>query len=873
MPRRISGLSSGSKIPLRGFTQLLKNLDPGTRAQLELAFSQAENLIDFHSRTVPERQTRRRISGTISKPVVTAESTIIGAFVRWDRLDDPRITFYEIDISDNNAFTSSLETFTTLEAFFSVENVVTTKFVRVRGVRANGDTGLYSDTVTIRPTITAPEASSIEFYPGYLGDSKPTIGTSLKYGKDLNDVRSLPVFYTLLEDTFYADRLTGGFSVWGYASNRLRQFVDGGVTPWDRVRFKLNGVAVMDGYFPLWTNVMDENAMDEANKFDRDASGDLMTFYSQGGYTASFGPYAVTIPSSFAGDGPKDPNRIISLAADDALFYWTNFNNALLPSRFDQAQLESFDSVIPAHEAECTEITDGEKTDYIYFHNFDFDMPEDRVVTGIRAQVKRRQPNITTGQITPNLGVVRPDIADGDDAVLTNVMGPASREVHEAQILEDVDFGKFLDCSVDTGPGINELQRRTQFGPLQTDARGGDPPSEDPIGVDWTILDHKIGMSNNLFSISVWFNINSQAVEGFGSFLHTFTLWRISDNPAFPRFQSLLLRLLVSEDNGLETIRADMRGSSGTAMSMSASPAGANAALDGFHHFVLRWSAGASPGDVNDLEMYLNGAASAEWSTSTTRTNGTFTGPMDDSVNRVIGIGTSAPQGDSAVADGPFKLAQWANWDVALTNEEIGELFEGKGTLDYRVNSSDYVSSQSLQHYFLFFPEQPNILDHEVFLVDQGPAGGARVRDDLDNKALTGESWPMLGEFFYTDVRQYGWLPLPTSDGIPHDNHTAIGYQDYGGEGDLWGQASWTPEDVNNFYFGLAVRATNSPETASARGNAYIDHAKLTLYFQPEEDRSVRATVEASVANQFYLEREVFGALFNILEIGERLSD
>ena len=163
------------------------------------------------------------------------------------------------------------------------------------------------------------------------------------------------------------------------------------------------------------------------------------------------------------------------------------------------------------------------------------------------------------------------------------------------------------------------------------------------------------------------------------------------------------------------------------------------------------------------------------------------------------------------------------------------------------------------------FPERADIRDHQVCLVDENNT----IRTDLDNKAAD-ESWPQLSNFFYTDLRQFGFLPLAVSDGPTHDNHTAIGYQTYGGEVDQWG-GSWTPQQINEFYFGIAVRATNR-SSLGYRGDAFIDHAKLTVYTRPRFDRTVNMRVEVAVSNHFYLEREVFGGIMNLIELGEKLA-
>ena len=91
------------------------------------------------------------------------------------------------------------------------------------------------------------------------------------------------------------------------------------------------------------------------------------------------------------------------------------------------------------------------------------------------------------------------------------------------------------------------------------------------------------------------------------------------------------------------------------------------------------------------------------------------------------------------------------------------------------------------------------------------------------------------------------------------------------GEDDLWGGA-WTPEQINNFYFGLALQAQNIPLNGFA-GNAYVDHAKLTVYTTPLSDRSVNVQLEVAAASDFYLPREIYGSLCNIISLGQRDAD
>ena len=864
----------GSKIPLRGFTQLLKHLDPAVRARLESAFSDAENLIDFHSRTVPQRQNRRRLSGTIEKPSLFTEATIIGAFVKWKRLDDPRISFYEVQISDDNVF-SSPDTYYPLETFFSVENVVTPKYVRVRGVRSNGETGLWSDTTIMRPTFTCPSTRTVEFYPGYHTDSDPTLSNSFRFSGGRS--RNKQSFYTLLEDTFYANREIGGVSVWGYISNRMANPKEASGIPWDRVRFSVNGVTVGDGYFPHWVNMMDGDAQLKANEHDfymDVVGGDPMSFYMRGGYTAAWGPYVVDLPTTFSGDGPNDPGNIRNVAnGGGGTFYWEDLNNAKYPSRYDQAQFKNpatansaGDTKNAAHEAGAYGIEEDAKTDYIYFHDFNFDVPDNSPITGIRAQVKRRQPKIKIDIVSPNAGVRRPDKALGHDVILNWKSNTDANRINEdIDILEDVEYGRYLDCSrFIPGSGSN-WAAYTDRGPLCTDARGADSygtPSN-PFGTETEMKSRILNLTTGAVSVSIWMNLNSLAFTGLGAASQLIPIWSWSDPDAAGNGNRGYLQVRASETGGITTIQFLMYDVDGSYITVFGVPTANNGALDAWHHIVCTYS---GSGNADELSIYVNDEKDDDWTTSTVSrsTSGGWDGYITEA-QRVFQIGEQAFSDDS---DAPIKVMQCGIWNTQLTDEAVDRIYAGRGYMDYSKDSGRYIYKDNLQHYFLFFPEQPDIKDNAVYLTNRS-GRDYTIRTDLENKSA-GDSWPQLSDFFYTDLKYLSWLPLAVSDGIPHDNHTAIGYQTYGGEGDLWG-GSFTASQVNDFYFGFVMQAINEPEKTSY-GNAYIDHAKMTVYYVPDIDRQITARLEAAAATQFYLEREVFGGLFNMIEIGEEYA-
>ena len=108
MARRGQGLGAGTRISMRGFSQLLSDLPREVQQKLQDAFVEAEDLVDFHSLSVPQRVTRRRLSGSLESPVVTGTSSILGGSIKWPRLKDPRIIMYEIQIDDVDKNISAL---------------------------------------------------------------------------------------------------------------------------------------------------------------------------------------------------------------------------------------------------------------------------------------------------------------------------------------------------------------------------------------------------------------------------------------------------------------------------------------------------------------------------------------------------------------------------------------------------------------------------------------------------------------------------------------------------------------------------------------------------------------------------------------------
>lgn len=81
------------------------------------------------------------------------ENIVYGGLVTWTRQDDPRIDRYEIQIANNTNFADAISV-ETKDFQYAFSGITTTKYVRVRGVRADGTMTNWSDTVSFTPKTT-----------------------------------------------------------------------------------------------------------------------------------------------------------------------------------------------------------------------------------------------------------------------------------------------------------------------------------------------------------------------------------------------------------------------------------------------------------------------------------------------------------------------------------------------------------------------------------------------------------------------------------------------------------------------------------------------------------------------------------------------
>lgn len=809
MPRRFTGLSGGSRVPLRGFTQLLKNLSGPERDRISSAFADAENMIDFHNTTVPQRQLKRRISGLIDAPILSTTGSVLGASVRWDRLDDPRITFYEIQIDNTNIFANP-EVFEALDTFFTLENVSTVKFVRVRGVRQDGQAGNFSATARIQPTITAPTAVSHEFYQGYRG-SDPDLTRRVIYGG--------PGFYELFKQKFYVDREVGSLSAWGYISNRLKDDRDSNLRPWDRLRFKINGITRLDQYFPLWTDTFNDLA-----NFPQVVSGVPMSFYMKGGYTAAFGPFDTDIPSTLAGQGPNDAQTFRDAEADTPSdsFYWQNPVRAHNQMKWEQGQLTSVTDLDTSQETFFLGLPGGRKTGFLTAQDFRFNFEPTDKITGVEVLVKRRQ-------ILPPQDIIEVDEGPAlPNYPLDNIIG-----VTNDSISEDAIFGRHI-----TEP--DAIGDRLQVASTSTAGDGS------------------IGFEDvNSVSASVW--LLNQDGDGNENDSGTVRIFKIDGVSPANRNSFEIMLVDIGGSERFQVRARDKDGNLTTYQSPTNQTNPITSTPNAWNNVVATFDGRGSTAAA----LFLNG----QGITMTLSSGGTFTG-FDDTIDRYIDI----IAGDSNSTTYLGSRGQVGLWNAILDQPDAFAIHAAFGTADLRADFGNYDKSNKLLHYWLRLGGESDIRDFEVFLIDEN----GTILTETANRAVTTESWPLLDTYSTLDQSDpIDGTAVPSASGIPHDNMTGIGYQSYGGEADTWGfynPSTLTASIVNSANFGVAFRARN--ETDSFAGSGLVDHIKMVVYkLKKGKDRNnVVLSVDAGAHNEFYVERQVLAGLFNALEIGPKLA-
>ncbi len=170
---------------LKGFSKFFTNLTPQQRQEMDRAFADMQNSKEMTSLDESIRLLKRKPDQRLPVPQLNVTLTARGGIVEWPALPDQRINFYEADVSSFANFAS----FTTIPTYglsVIIDGLNATKHVRVRGIRRDGTTTPYSDTIQVSPTLFEIASHTAEaFYIAIAGTTGQTIlggaGTDLDY--------------------------------------------------------------------------------------------------------------------------------------------------------------------------------------------------------------------------------------------------------------------------------------------------------------------------------------------------------------------------------------------------------------------------------------------------------------------------------------------------------------------------------------------------------------------------------------------------------------------------------------------------------------------------------------------------------------------
>lgn len=324
---------------------MFNHLKPGVRSLIENAFVEAENLLDFHNVSAYNLQTTRRISGLVASLVLSSAVSANGVEVSWDRSDDRRISFYEVQSSSDNIF-SSPTTFTTADSRLTIDGVSQTLFLRARAVRYDGETGTWSNTVTTTPTA---------------GGDQPVVHTATITDALTTTYSDADEFTHILRQTITTVKDTGGVTVWGSLGAKLSSIPAFALYS-DVLRVRVNGedIATMGNNTTI-------------RHYER-ASTAL-----SGGWSASFGPFFQVVPSTshkfdnWVGlSASSHGSAGIGVTTD-----WQDQNNAEAPGDLTTFSFADWTITVPA-----SQIRTG-FTRYISLRGYNYNIPADHTVVGI----------------------------------------------------------------------------------------------------------------------------------------------------------------------------------------------------------------------------------------------------------------------------------------------------------------------------------------------------------------------------------------------------------------------------------------------------------------------------------------------------------
>jgi len=167
------------------FAKFFTHLTDNQRFQLDRALGDVQNSKEITNLESSIKLLRRKPDQQLPIPQPTARIVVRGAVIEWPNLLDQRISFYEVEVSENQNF-ATFDTFPTFGTVTVIDGLTQTKFIRVRGVRRDGTCTPYSETLPIAPRLFGLNSHETEgFYILIVGDEPNIIlggeGTDLDY--------------------------------------------------------------------------------------------------------------------------------------------------------------------------------------------------------------------------------------------------------------------------------------------------------------------------------------------------------------------------------------------------------------------------------------------------------------------------------------------------------------------------------------------------------------------------------------------------------------------------------------------------------------------------------------------------------------------
>src|SRR5271166_1296564 len=138
--------------PIGDFARLFTNMTMEQQREFSLALLDVQNSLEITSLATSLSLLERNPDQSLPIPVVTVTPAVRGGTIQWNPLPDQLVNFFEIDVSTTNNF-ASFNTTNTFGNQATLAGLTGQVFIRVRGVRKDGTTTPYSNTVTLTPNL------------------------------------------------------------------------------------------------------------------------------------------------------------------------------------------------------------------------------------------------------------------------------------------------------------------------------------------------------------------------------------------------------------------------------------------------------------------------------------------------------------------------------------------------------------------------------------------------------------------------------------------------------------------------------------------------------------------------------------------------